>query len=112
MKVLWEKGQATVLDIQQALTEGHRIAYTTIATLMGTLEKKGYVTHEVSGRTYVYRPLIRREDVSRGMLLDVLDRVFDSSPEMLLSTLVENVSVDKEVLRSLKERITELENEQ
>jgi predicted transcriptional regulator len=112
MKVLWEKGEATVADVQKALSRGRRrLAYTTIATLMGNMEKKGYVTHKVSGRTYVYKPRIKWEDVSRGMLMDLLERVFDGSPEMLISTLVESISVDKETLESIKRRIEEIERE-
>ncbi len=112
MKVLWKNGEATVADVQKALSKGRkRLAYTTIATLMSNMEKKGYVTHRASGRTYVYRPLIKWEDVSRGMLTDLLEKVFDGSPEMLVSTLVEFVPMDRDSLEAIKRLIREREEE-
>ena len=58
MNVLWRKGRATVQEIRDALAEQRPLAYTSISTMMGILEKKGYVNHESVGRSYVYSPLV------------------------------------------------------
>jgi len=55
MNVVWDRGKATVHDVKNALSR-RKPAYSTILTMMRKLEVKGYLEHEVDGRTYVYRP--------------------------------------------------------
>ncbi len=112
MKIIWKKGQATVRDIYQTLLKGEQIAYTTVATILKNMERKGIVGHEVVGRTYVYKPLITEEEVSQSMLRDLLDRLFDGSTEMLLSTLVKVQGLSRGELEELWQRISSYEEEE
>ena len=55
MRVLWEKGQATVGEVVDALNTRPKPAYNTVLTLLRIMEKKGYVTHRKDGRAFIFR---------------------------------------------------------
>jgi len=109
MKIIWEKGKATVRDIYEQLRLREKIAYTTVSTILTSLEEKGFLKHDVDGRAYVYKPLIAKNEVSQGMLQDLLERLFDGSTEMLLNTLVKTKNLSKDDLEELWERVFESE---
>ena len=55
MRVLWEKGQATVGEVVDALKARPKPAYNTVLTLLRIMEKKGYVSHRKDGRAFIFR---------------------------------------------------------
>ena len=87
MKVVWKLTRATVNDVLNNIDR--KLAYTTIATTMKSLEKKGFLAHQVDGRTFVYQPLVKEAEITRTMLNDLLERLFDNSAEKLVNTLLE-----------------------
>jgi BlaI family penicillinase repressor len=111
MKVVWELGEATVHDVKDVLSRGRKPAYSTVLTMMRKLEGKGYLEHEVDGRTYVYSPTITRRQVSHSMLGDLLDRLFDGSPELLVSSLFEQKRISPRELREIRKLIRERSGE-
>jgi BlaI family penicillinase repressor len=56
MEILWESGASTVAEVQKALAD--ELAYTTVLSILQTLERKGYVGHQEEGRAHRYRALI------------------------------------------------------
>ena len=111
MNVVWENGTATVYEVKEALSRGRKPAYSTILTMMRKLEAKGYLEHEVHERTYVYRPTISKKTVRHSMLGDVLDRLFEGSPSLLLNSLVEQDRISKKELIQIRKLIKEKERE-
>ena len=107
MKVVWARGTAIVHDVKESLGRGRKPAYSTVLTMMRNLEEKGYLEHEVQDRTYVYRPTITRQHASHSMLGDLLDRVFDGSPESLVNSLIELNRVSEEELASIRKLLAE-----
>lgn len=97
MDVLWERGSATVPEMQDALQDGS--AYTTISTLLRILEEKGYVAHTVEGRFHRYHPLVERAAAMRGALEYVVEKLFRGSPEALLNHFVSDTRLTKEQIR-------------
>jgi len=53
MKVVWDRGTATVRDVYETLLSERRIAYTTVMTMMNVLERKGHLRKRADGRTFV-----------------------------------------------------------
>src|SRR2546428_373869 len=80
MSVLWEVGPATVAEVRERITDD--LAYTTVLTILRTLEQKGYVSHTEDGRAHRYKPLVKREVAGRTALRRLMDKVFDGSPEL------------------------------
>lgn len=88
LRVLWERGQATVADICEALRPERGLALTTVATLLSRLEKRGVVTHETRARQYVYRPLVTEADVRHSMVRELTEQLFDGNVTALVSHLL------------------------
>ena len=112
MHVVWDKGRATVQEVKDALSVTHPAAYSTFLTMMRTLEEKGILKHDMheDGRTYVYRPLVSREEVSTSMFQDIYHRVFRGSPERLLDaakTLFRTEDITPEEVQRLRKLIAE-----
>ena len=90
MKVVWDLGSATVKEVCDVISQKKTTAYTTILTLMGILEEKGVLVHSRSGRAYVYKPLLTRQQATKNQVNDVLTRFFDGNPEKLIANILEN----------------------
>ena len=104
MNVLWDRKHATVADIVEALGPPP-LAYTTVLSTMRTLEEKGYVAHKKSGRAFIYRPLIERDDAATSLLDTLLDRFFSNSPGVLALALLEDKRLSKRDVARLKQVI-------
>ena len=100
MAILWELGDATVPEVREALTD--ELAYTTVQTVLRTLEGKGYVAHAEEGRFHRYRPLVAKEDAGKSALTRVVSKLFSGSPELLLSQLVAQRGVTDEQVRRMR----------
>lgn len=103
MRVLWDRGRATVGEVVEGIPGREKPAYNTVLTILRILERKGYVTHEKDGRAHVYVPLIDRAQARRGALSHLLSRFFDDSPELLVLNLLEHDRVDADELRRVRE---------
>ena len=109
MRVLWEKGQATVGEVVESLNTGPKPAYNTVLTLLRIMEKKGYVSHRKDGRAFIFQPAVDRADASRSALQTLVNRFFEGSPRLLMLNLLEDGQLSPEALKQLKERIEEAE---
>ena len=109
LDALVECGTATVQTIVDHFDEARRPRYTTVLTVLRTLEQKGLATHVTKDRTYHYTPTARAAAVRGNVLQEVLDKVFKGSPRDLVATLLDTEAVTPEVLQELKRLITKSE---
>ena len=105
MTVLWSRGSATVSEVQASLYD--RLAYTTVLTVLRTLEGKGYVSHKGEGRAHRFTPKVKREDAGTSTLRRILTTVFGGSPELLLTNLVNDQNLSPQEIRQLRELLDE-----
>ena len=90
LRILWDRGEATALDVHAALVEQNReLAPTTVSTMLSRLEKKGHITHRTEGRQYIYRSLVSEPEVRRSMLARLTDYFFKGDVAALVSHLVD-----------------------
>ena len=88
MSVLWELGEATANEVRERVDPS--LAYTSVSTMIRTLEMKGYVSHRRGeGKSHVYYPVIDAEMAGESALGRVLDKIYGGSPIKLLAQLVE-----------------------
>ncbi len=105
MDVLWTHGSGTVAEVQEAVEDD--LAYTTILTILRTLEQKGYVDHEKEGRAYRYLPLVERTEARTSHLKRLMGNLFQGSPELMVTQLVSDRSLSKEELERLRKLLDE-----
>jgi BlaI family penicillinase repressor len=91
MKLVWEREEgATVRDVYEALLARRKVAYTTVMTMMGILEQKGFLKKSQDERAFVYRPTQPKGQVIGAMVQEFINRVFNGAAEPLLVHLVED----------------------
>ena len=110
MKALWELGSASVAQVRAELQQrGNDLAYTTVMTLLGRLEKKAAVLVDKTREPFVYKPAHRRESVLRERLREFVRDVFDGQADSLVLRLVEDESLTRAELREIERKIAESE---
>jgi len=102
MQVLWDHGPSVVAEVRDHLTDD--LAYTTVLTILRTLETKGYVGHEAEGRVHRYFPAVEEQAARKSALQHLLGKLFKGSSELLLTHLVS----DRKLSPSEVERMREL----
>ena len=96
LKVLWERGEATVRDLADAMNAGatsegeEELAYTTVLSLLQVMEQKGFVGHRREGKAYVYVPRIQRQATIRRLTGSFLEKVFDGAVDEYLVHALES----------------------
>jgi len=101
MKLVWQRRNATVRDIYEALLERSKIAYTTVMTMMKILETKGYLKKRRQDRAFVYRSAQAKSKIIGGLIREFTDRVFNGSAQVFLATLVKSRQLHKKDLQGL-----------
>jgi|SRR5690606_3914646 len=100
MAVLWERGPSTVAEVRERLSDD--LAYTTVLTILRTLEEKGYVAHEQEGRAHRYEATVARESARRSALQALTRRFFDGSKALLLAHLVDDEKLSDDDMERIK----------
>ena len=100
MAVLWRRGSGTVSEVREGLDDD--LAYTTVLTILRTLEEKGFITHLTEGKAHRYLPAVTQDLAGKSALSRILEKVFSGSPEMLLAQLVNERDLDAEELKRLR----------
>ena len=105
MSVLWEIGGGSVADVRGRMPDD--LAYTTVLTILRTLEEKGYVGHTEAGKAYRYHPLVERKDAGESVLRRITRKLFNNSPELLLTHLVSDRGLGDDELRRMQKLLEE-----
>jgi predicted transcriptional regulator len=105
MAVLWRRGTGTVNEVREALDD--ELAYTTVLTILRTLEEKEFVTHLSEGKAHRYVPAVSQDVAGKSALSRVLDKIFDGSSEMLLTQLVSDRALNAAELQRLRTLLDE-----
>lgn len=107
MHVFWDQGAMTAMDARDQLAHGGRdLAYTTVATLVKILVDKKFLAQTGDTRPYVYQPLRTFDDVSKRLVTNLVERVFQGSREALLVRLLDGRKLtrkEREVLEQILE---------
>ncbi len=110
MNVLWDAGGGTVAEVQAGVTDP--LAYTTVLTILRTLEEKGHVGHEEEGRAYRYHALVGRDVAGASAVKRLVRKVFGGSPELLLTHLVSERSLTADQIEAMQKLLTQRLNEE
>jgi predicted transcriptional regulator len=100
MQVLWDHGPSVVSDVQKQLND--KLAYTTVLTVLRTLEAKGYVKHEEEGRQHRYCAAVQQETAQKRALKHLLRKLFKNSSELLFARLVSDQKLSPEQIRRMR----------
>ena len=101
MQILWERGPSVVAEVRDHLAD--ELAYTTVLTILRTLEAKGYVAHEEEGRVHRYYASVQEQAARKSALSHLKSKLFKDSTELLFAHLVSDHKLShKQVARMRK----------
>jgi len=101
MQVLWSRDEASVADVQRAMT-GRRLAPTTVATLLVRLEQRGLVSHRAEGRQYLYRTRVSPSDARETATRELLRSLFDGDVTAFVTHLLDSRTLTREEVADLQ----------
>lgn len=111
LQELWRRGESAVSDVHAALYPTRQLAPTTIATMLKKMEARGLVTHRTEGRRFLYRPAVTEDRVTRSMVSDLTERLFEGNAADLVSYLIRE-HIDAEELDDLNKLIAAAESDE
>lgn len=106
MRRIWARpGPVTVRDVLGDLQRDRDIAYTTVMTVMGNLERKGWLRRHADGRAYRYEPLVTAEEYSAALMRQALEASTDR-PAVLMHFIQELSAEEARALEEAYRRLT------
>jgi predicted transcriptional regulator len=105
MQVLWEHGPSVVNEVKDQLADD--LAYTTVLTILRTLEQKGYVKHEEEGRVHRYSAAVKETAARKSALQHLTSKMFEGSAELLFTHLVSDQKLSKDQIERMRALLNE-----
>jgi predicted transcriptional regulator len=105
MQVLWDHGPSVVNQVKERLHD--ELAYTTVLTILRTLEQKGYVKHEEEGRVHRYSAAVKEEAARKSALQHLTGKLFKGSSELLFTHLVADRKLSKDQIQRMRDMLAE-----
>lgn len=105
MPIVWRDGQVTVKDVFEEMYGKHKLAYTTIMTVMNRLAKKDVLKQDRRTIPYLYTAAVSQSEMAGKMLDQVVDKVLGGSTGMLVSYCIERNEIRPKELDELKKML-------
>jgi BlaI family penicillinase repressor len=113
LEILWQKGSATVRQVNEHLEKnGKNVGYTTTLKMMQIMTEKGLLSREMFGRTHLYLPLIQASATRNALIERMAEIAFGGSAMKVVLQALGNNKATPEELREIRDLIDKLENEQ
>lgn len=109
MEKLWEKAPRTYVQLCHELKENPGWSRSTVQTMLERMTEKGILRYEVIGRAKQYYPNVVRDDVAIAETRSLLDRAFEGSASLMMSTLVRKKQLTKAEIDELYAILQEAE---
>ncbi len=111
LRILWERGEATVRDVHEELSKTKDAGYTTTLKLMQIMHEKGMVKRDESNKTHKYIPLLSREKTQKQFVGKMIDTLFQGSSSQLVMQALGNHKASKEELEEIQKLIDNLKKQ-
>ncbi len=112
MELVWDKKEAGVQEITSTLNQARVVARSTVRTLMERMEEKGWLTHRVEGRSFIYAPTVPREESLGQRVLDMVDKACGGTPEKLMMALLQYRGLSDDEAKRIRVMLDEAKAEE
>ena len=107
MKIFWQRGPLAARDVYAALPSERRWAYKTVKTLLSRLVAKQALAYDQIGNSFLYRPAVDRQDMTRQEVRSVFQRLADKAFSPVLSQFIEEAELSDAEIKQLKRQLDE-----
>ncbi len=107
MNFIWDRGDATVGEVWQAISARRPVARNTVLTLVARLEEKGWLRRRAEGNVLHYSATIPQHTALRQIARRLVDTAFRGSAEGLIMTLLGDSDLsagDSDRIRAMLEK--------
>jgi BlaI family penicillinase repressor len=111
LSVLYERGPSTARAILESMPDGKSRAYTTILSAMQVMEKKGFLKHETSGKTHIFRPAKSKKQIVGPFVRKVVTEIFAGKPAAMMQALLAGEKLSDAEIAEMREMLDSVENE-
>ena len=108
LRVLWDKGEATVREVHEELAATKDCGYTTTLKLMQIMFEKGLVIRDDSSRTHIYQANVSREKTQQQLVNKMVDTLFSGSRSQLVMQALGSHTPSKEELDEIQQLLDSL----
>ena len=106
LKILWRESPLAVREVRAALAAaGRELAHTSVISTLNVMVRKKYLRRSMHGNACLFQPRISHEDISRRMLGDMVNRVFDGSAKAVVLSLFDSSELNADDLKELRRLI-------
>jgi predicted transcriptional regulator len=110
MGVLWDHGPSVVSEVRTRLSD--ELAYTTVLTILRTLEVKGYVRHKEEGRVHRYYAAVQQQAARKSALHHLTGKLFNGSSELLFAHLVSDRKLSAQQIERMRKLLADKPDEE
>ncbi len=107
MSVVWDREEVSVSEIWEVLGARRPLARNTVQTMVTRLEEKGWIRHRTLGKTFLYSPVVSREETLGSMVDQLVETAFDGSAEGLVLALLEGRGLSQQEAKRIRAMIDE-----
>lgn len=105
LDLLWTHGPATADAVREGLHAAHPLKDSSVRTLLRRLEARGYLTHRLDGKVFVYRTTVPAQSLAARTVRQVIDRFCSGSVEQFLTGMVDEKVLSIHELRRLAKKV-------
>lgn len=109
LRLLWARGEMTVIEIREALHPDRGLAQTTVATLLSRLQRRGVLARRTDDRQYRYRAMVTEEEVQLSMVEELTERLFKGDVPALVNHLLTSQAMSPGDLDRVRRMIDEFD---
>ncbi len=99
MRVVWQVGEGNIKSFLEAMDEAP--PYTTLASTIRNLEKKGFLESKLVGNVYLYKPAITEEEYMKSFMSGVVKNYFANSYKEMVNFFVEQKKLSQKELKEI-----------
>jgi len=110
LQILWDKGQASVREVHEVLSEHKNSGYTTTLKLMQIMHEKGILGRDDSSKVHIYRPSISKENTQQHLVGKMINTLFGGNSSQLVLQALGNHTPNAAELASIEAVIAQLKN--
>ena len=111
LRVLWRNGPCSVRQVHEQVSRRQDTGYTTTLKFMQIMVQKGLLLRDPSCRSHIYTPAVDEAATKKGLVSDLVEKVFSGSASRLVMNLFSEGSVPKDELDRIRDFLEEIEKE-
>ena len=109
MSIFWNQGELLIRDVLDQLPDP-KPPYTTLASTIRNIERKGYLSHRMYGTVNIYKPIVEQTEYSKRSINRLVGNFFGGSMSNFLSFMVKEKNVSKNEIKELKSLISKMDD--